>query len=126
MRKLLRLLLGLCLAVTLVVLLGAAGIAVLRWRGLILGPDQRDPQEWEVFGVDVSTYQGKVDWPVLARQGVTSPSSRPPRAAACGMSALTRTGRGPRRRVCGLARTIFLATTAPARPRRRILSPPSQ
>ncbi|HIY20986.1 MAG TPA: glycosyl hydrolase family 25 [Candidatus Flavonifractor merdigallinarum] len=70
MRKLLRLLLGLCLAVTLVVLLGAAGIAVLRWRGLILGPDQRDPQEWEVFGVDVSTYQGKVDWPVLARQGV--------------------------------------------------------
>ena len=70
MRKLLRLLLGLCLAVTLVVLLGAAGLAVLRWRGLILGPDQRDPQEWEVFGVDVSTYQGKVDWPVLARQGV--------------------------------------------------------
>lgn len=70
MRKILRLLLGLCLAVTLLALLAAGGVALLRWRGFILAPDERDPEEWEVFGVDVSTYQGRVDWPVLVRQGV--------------------------------------------------------
>lgn len=70
MRRLLRLLLGLCLTVTLLVLAAAGGVALLRWRGLILESEQRDPQEWEVFGVDVSVYQGTIDWPVLVRQGV--------------------------------------------------------
>lgn len=42
----------------------------LRWRGYILLPQEADPPQWEVFGVDVSSYQGDVDWPVLAGQGV--------------------------------------------------------
>ena len=42
----------------------------LRWRGLILFSHEPNPAQWEVFGVDVSSYQGMVDWPVLAEQGV--------------------------------------------------------
>lgn len=42
----------------------------LRWRGYILLPDEANPPQWEIFGVDVSTYQGDVDWPALAGQGV--------------------------------------------------------
>ena len=55
------------------VLLAAAlllTLAVLRWRGLLLLSHEADPDQWEVFGVDVSSYQGVVDWPVLADQGV--------------------------------------------------------
>ena len=55
------------------VLLAAAvllGLALLRWRGLILFSHEANPEQWEVFGVDVSSYQGTVDWPVLAEQGV--------------------------------------------------------
>lgn len=42
----------------------------LRWRGYILLSQESNPSQWEVFGVDVSTYQGDVDWTVLAGQGV--------------------------------------------------------
>ena len=45
-------------------------LALLRWRGLILLSHESDPEQWEVFGVDVSSYQGVVDWPMLAEQGV--------------------------------------------------------
>lgn len=47
-----------------------AALAVLRWRGLLLLSHESNPDQWEVFGVDVSSYQGVVDWPVLAAQGV--------------------------------------------------------
>ena len=47
-----------------------AALAVLRWRGLLLFSHESNPDQWEVFGVDVSSYQGVVDWPVLAAQGV--------------------------------------------------------
>lgn len=42
----------------------------VRWRGLVLFSDQIDPQQWEIWGVDVSSYQGEVDWDLLRRQGV--------------------------------------------------------
>lgn len=45
-------------------------LGLLRWRGLLLLPQEADPEQWEVFGVDVSAYQGTVDWPVLVEQGV--------------------------------------------------------
>ena len=47
-----------------------AALVLLRWRGLILLSHEADPDQWEVFGVDVSSYQGEVDWTVLAEQGV--------------------------------------------------------
>lgn len=47
-----------------------AALVLLRWRGLILLSHEANPDQWEVFGVDVSSYQGEVDWPVLAEQGV--------------------------------------------------------
>ena len=53
--------------------LAAAALAalwLLRWRGLILLSHEANPEQWEVFGVDVSAYQGNVDWAVLAEQGV--------------------------------------------------------
>lgn len=66
MKRLLRIVKGLAL-------LFGAGLmfcAFLRWQGLLLFPQEAAPGTWEVFGVDVSSYQGEVDWPTLAEQGV--------------------------------------------------------
>ena len=70
MRRVLRWLFCLLLAGAVLAVLCALGLAFLYGRGLILESSAGDPEEWEVFGVDVSTYQGAVDWPVLVRQGV--------------------------------------------------------
>lgn len=70
LRKLCRLVLRLLLVVILLAALVAGSVALLRWQGHILMSHESDPEEWEVFGVDVSTYQGKVDWEELAAQGV--------------------------------------------------------
>lgn len=51
-------------------LLAVALFHFLRWRGYILLPQEAAPRQWEAFGVDVSVYQGSVNWPVLAAQGV--------------------------------------------------------
>lgn len=53
-------------------LAGAAVIVfgLLRWRGWLLFPDETRPDRWKVWGVDVSSYQGDVDWTELRRQGV--------------------------------------------------------
>lgn len=48
----------------------AAAFGLLRWRGWLLFPNEADPAHWEVWGVDVSSYQGTVDWMELRRQGV--------------------------------------------------------
>lgn len=49
---------------------GAAAFGLLRWRGWLLFPDETGPNRWEIWGVDVSSYQGEVDWTVLRDQGV--------------------------------------------------------
>lgn len=51
----------------------AAGLilfALFRWKGLLLFPQEAAPRSWQVFGVDVSSYQGEVEWSVLADQAV--------------------------------------------------------
>ena len=70
LRKICRLLLRLILLCAVLAAVCAGTVALLRWRGHILLPEESHPQEWEVFGVDVSTYQGRVDWGALAAQGV--------------------------------------------------------
>lgn len=70
MKKILRGAARLLLAVLLIDAAALSVLGVLRWRGLLLLPREADPDQWEVFGVDVSAYQGAVDWPVLAEQGV--------------------------------------------------------
>ena len=65
-----RILLRLILIAAALAALAALTLAFLRWRGYILLPDEVHPPEWQVFGVDVSTYQGEVDWASLAGQGV--------------------------------------------------------
>ena len=55
------------------VCLGALAVLLvcfLRQRGWILLPQEAAPEQWEVFGVDVSAYQGEIDWPVLTGQQV--------------------------------------------------------
>ncbi|WP_243152140.1 GH25 family lysozyme [Pseudoflavonifractor sp. 524-17] len=69
-KKLLRILGRLLLLAAVLIVLLASALAFLRWRGYILLPYEAPPRRWQVFGVDVSTYQGAVDWPVLAGQGV--------------------------------------------------------
>lgn len=53
-----------------VLVVGAAAFGLLRWRGWLLFPDEAGPNRWEIWGVDVSSYQGEVDWTVLRDQGV--------------------------------------------------------
>jgi lysozyme len=70
LRRVLRALRRVVLVALAIVLLAAGTLAFLRWRGYLLDSQQANPEQWEVFGVDVSSYQGVVDWAVLADQGV--------------------------------------------------------
>ena len=45
-------------------------LGMMRWQGYLLLPQEADPPAWEVFGVDVSAYQGRIDWQDLREQGV--------------------------------------------------------
>ncbi len=47
--------------------LGALGTAWAVWNGYIL---LNDPKDYPVRGVDVSSYQGAIDWEALGRQGI--------------------------------------------------------
>lgn len=49
---------------------GALLMGFLRRQGWILLPQEAAPTQWEVFGVDVSAYQGEIDWHTLADQQV--------------------------------------------------------
>lgn len=66
MKRLLRIVKGLVL----LILAGLLLCALLRWQGWILFPQEAKPKAWQVFGVDVSSYQGEVDWTAMAAQGV--------------------------------------------------------
>lgn len=59
---------ALAAGVLLVVLV--AVFALLHWKGLLLLPNETEANHWETWGVDVSSYQGRVDWAVLRGQGV--------------------------------------------------------
>lgn len=65
-----RRLLGAIRALFLLVLAGAALFVFIRWQGWLLFPQEADPKQWAAFGVDVSSYQGEVDWGALSAQGV--------------------------------------------------------
>lgn len=54
----------------LLLLAGLLGFGFLRLQGWLLFPQEAAPPQWKVFGVDVSSYQGEVDWDTLALQGV--------------------------------------------------------
>ena len=68
--SILRVLFRLLLAGAILVLLAYAAFQLCRWRGWVLYTQEADPEQWEVFGVDASVYQGEVDWTALAAQGV--------------------------------------------------------
>ena len=51
------------------VLLAVALVAGLAWTG-VLHPNNPSSERYPVRGVDVSRYQGDIDWPVLAGQGI--------------------------------------------------------
>ncbi len=70
LRRFLRVLRRALLLVLVLALLAAGTLAFLRWRGFLLSSQQVNPKQWEVFGVDVSAYQGVVDWEILAGQEV--------------------------------------------------------
>ena len=70
MKRILRALGRLLLALLLLAAAALAALGLLRWRGLILLSHEADPEQGELFGVGVSSYQGNVDWAVLAGQGV--------------------------------------------------------
>lgn len=56
--------LALALAVT-----SAVGLGSMLWAGL-LHPNNPSRQQYPVWGVDVSRYQGEIDWSTLADQGI--------------------------------------------------------
>ena len=59
--------------IIMLLLIGAVGYAV-RLKKIYSGEiiaNIPDPEKYSVMGVDVSRYQGKIDWPVIASQNVT-------------------------------------------------------
>lgn len=70
LKRVFRILRRIILILLLVGALLLLGFFFLRWRGLILYSHESNPDQWEVFGVDVSSYQGTVNWHTLASQGV--------------------------------------------------------
>ena len=70
MRRFFRILRRLLLILLVLAAAALLGFWLLRWRGLILYSHESNPEQWEGFGVDVSSYQGTVDWSALAEQGV--------------------------------------------------------
>ena len=60
MKRILRALGRLLLALLLLAAAALAALGLLRWRGLILLSHEADPEQWELFGVDVSSYQGEM------------------------------------------------------------------
>ncbi|MEG0597860.1 MAG: GH25 family lysozyme, partial [Oscillospiraceae bacterium] len=43
---------------------------LMRWRGFLIYPQEANPPSYQVFGVDVSSYQGEIHWETLKAQGV--------------------------------------------------------
>ncbi|MEG2958891.1 MAG: GH25 family lysozyme [Oscillospiraceae bacterium] len=43
---------------------------LMRWRGFLIYPQEANPPAYQVFGVDVSSYQGEIHWETLKAQGV--------------------------------------------------------
>ena len=70
MKRFFRILGRIILVLLILAALALLGFFLLRWRGLILYSHESDPEQWEVFGVDLSSYQGTVNWTALANQGV--------------------------------------------------------
>lgn len=60
----------LVLVLAVVIVAGAILFVLLHRQGLLLLPNEARPGRYEVWGVDVSSYQGEVDWPALRSQGV--------------------------------------------------------
>ncbi|MCW5953083.1 MAG: lysozyme, partial [Propionibacteriaceae bacterium] len=57
------------LVLTSVVVAAVAALAGLIWTGVV-HPNNPSREQYPVWGVDVSRYQGEIDWPVLAAQGI--------------------------------------------------------
>lgn len=51
------------------VFVGVVTLAGMVWTG-VLHPNNPSREQYPVWGVDVSRYQGEIDWPVLAGQGI--------------------------------------------------------
>lgn len=49
---------------------GSVTLGAMRYQGYLLLPHEADPPAWDIFGVDVSAYQGRIDWQGLQEQGV--------------------------------------------------------
>ena len=55
------------------VLLAYGAFQFCRWRGWVLFSQEADPDQWEVFGVDASVYQGRWTGPLWPPRGWISP-----------------------------------------------------
>ena len=99
MKKLLRVLGRLFLALLFLAAAALVTLGLLRWRGLILLPDEADPDEWEVFGVGT-------------RQSLKSVHSDLPHAKYIGLLLYQNSG-GNRR-----GQAFFLACPRPVYPNR--------
>ncbi len=80
-------------ALSLLLVAAAAVTALLYYEGYIWF-NEPSREEYPVRGIDISEHQGTVDWePGACRPGMTSSSSRPPRAWTTWTAALPGTGK---------------------------------
>ena len=84
--------------------------AVLFFNGFMqVNPSK---EEYPVRGVDVSSYQGKIDWQTLSEQGIDFAFIKQPRAVPLPTEILNITARKCRKPLSDGGHTIFSATTA--------------
>lgn len=57
-------------AAIILVVLGLGTFSLMEKHGYIMYTQEINPKQWEVFGVDVSSYQGTVNWETMKAQGV--------------------------------------------------------
>ena len=76
---------------------GAAARWILDWvfAGNVFSGSHLKPKDYPIHGIDVSKFQGDIDWNAVANSGVKFAGLRRPRAATA-TRASRRIGRGPR------------------------------
>lgn len=102
---------------------GVAFCAFLRWQGLLLFPQEAVPRAWEVFGVDVSSYQGEVNWSTLTEQGVRFAFCKATEGSGHVDPTFQQNWQNAQEAGVLTGPIIFLATILPGRPRRKTLLP---
>ena len=106
--------------ILLLFVIGVLGYGFCIYNGYLL-LNNPSKKQYPVSGIDLSHYQGEVDWPVLAQQNIMFAYIKATEGSSHTVPGLHITGKSPVRPTWRQEPTIFSALTAAVIPRRTIL-----